>query len=94
MSNIIQVQDLNVAYGDHRVIHDVSVNIPVRQITAIIGPSGCGKTTLLRSMCRLAELGEGVRVWGKILFDGQNIYAPDVDVTDVRKRIGLLSQRP
>ena len=94
MSNIIQIQDLNVAYGDHRVIRDVSVSIPVRQITAIIGPSGCGKTTLLRSMCRLAELGEGVRVWGKILFDGQNIYAPDVDVTDVRKRIGLLAQRP
>ncbi|HNT75052.1 MAG TPA: phosphate ABC transporter ATP-binding protein [Anaerolineae bacterium] len=92
--SIIQVQGLNVAYGDHRVIRDVSVDIPARQITAIIGPSGCGKTTLLRSLCRLAELAEGVRVWGKIMFDGQNIYAPDVDVTDVRKRIGLLAQRP
>jgi phosphate transport system ATP-binding protein len=92
--SIIQIQGLNVAYGDHRVIRDLSVEIPARQITAIIGPSGCGKTTLLRSLCRLAELAEGVRVWGEILFDGQNIYAPDVDVTDVRKRIGLLAQRP
>jgi phosphate transport system ATP-binding protein len=91
---IIQVQGLNVAYGDHRVIRDVSVDIPARQITAIIGPSGCGKTTLLRSMCRLAELAESVRVWGRIIFDGQDIYEPDVDVTEVRKRIGLLAQRP
>ncbi len=91
---IIQVQGLNVAYSDHRVIRDVSVAIPARQITAIIGPSGCGKTTLLRSLCRLVELTPGVRVWGQIFFDGQDIYAPDVDVTDVRKRIGLLAQRP
>ncbi|HOU15881.1 MAG TPA: phosphate ABC transporter ATP-binding protein [Anaerolineae bacterium] len=91
---IIQVQGLNVAYSDHRVIRDVSVAIPARQITAIIGPSGCGKTTLLRSLCRLVELTVGVRVWGQIFFDGQDIYAPEVDVTDVRKRIGLLAQRP
>ncbi|HQE92371.1 MAG TPA: phosphate ABC transporter ATP-binding protein [Anaerolineae bacterium] len=91
---IIQVQGLNVAYSDHRAVRDVSVAIPARQITAIIGPSGCGKTTLLRSMCRLVELTPGVRVWGQIFFAGQDIYAPDVDVTDVRKRIGLLAQRP
>ncbi|HOT92527.1 MAG TPA: phosphate ABC transporter ATP-binding protein [Anaerolineae bacterium] len=92
--SIIEVRGLNVAYSDHRVIRDVSVAIPARQITAIIGPSGCGKTTLLRSLCRLVELTDGVRVWGQIFFDGQDIYAPDVDVTDVRKRIGLLAQRP
>jgi len=91
---LIQIQGLNVAYGSQRAIRDVSVDIPARQITAIIGPSGCGKTTLLRSISRLTELVDGVRVWGKILFDGQDVYAPGVDVTDVRKRIGLLAQRP
>jgi phosphate transport system ATP-binding protein len=91
---LIQIQGLNVAYGSQRAIRDVSVDIPAHQITAIIGPSGCGKTTLLRSISRLTELLDGVRVWGKILFDGQDVYAPGVDVTDVRKRIGLLAQRP
>jgi phosphate transport system ATP-binding protein len=91
---IIQVRSLNVSYGNQRVIHDVSVNIPARQITAIIGPSGCGKTTLLRSMSRLIELVQGVRVWGQVLFHSQNIYDPRADVTEIRKRIGLLAQRP
>ena len=91
---LIQIQGLNVAYGSQLAIRDVSVDIPARQITAIIGPSGCGKTTLLRSISRLTELLDGVRVWGKILFDGQDVYAPGVDVTEVRKRIGLLAQRP
>jgi len=91
---LIQIQGLNVAYGSQRAIRDVSVDIPARQITAIIGPSGCGKTTLLRSISRLTELLDDVQVWGKIIFDGQDVYAPSVDVTDVRKRIGLLAQRP
>jgi phosphate transport system ATP-binding protein len=91
---LIQIQGLNVAYGSQRAIRDVSVDIPAHQITAIIGPSGCGKTTLLRSISRLTELVDGVRVWGKVIFDGQDVYAPDVDVTDVRKRVGLLAQRP
>jgi len=91
---LIQIQGLNVAYGSQLAIRDVSVDIPARRITAIIGPSGCGKTTLLRSISRLTELVDGVRVWGKILFDGQDVYAPGVDVTDVRKRVGLLAQRP
>ncbi len=91
---LIQIQGLNVAYGSQLAIRDVSVDIPAQQITAIIGPSGCGKTTLLRSISRLTELVDGVRVWGKIMFDGQDVYAPDVDVTEVRKRIGLLAQRP
>jgi len=91
---LIQIQGLNVAYGSQLAIRDVSVDIPAQQITAIIGPSGCGKTTLLRSISRLTELVDGVRVWGKILFDGQDVYAPDVDVTEVRKRVGLLAQRP
>jgi phosphate transport system ATP-binding protein len=91
---IIRIQGLSVAYGSQQAIQDVSVDIPARQITAIIGPSGCGKTTLLRSISRLMELVEGVRVWGQVIFEGQNVYDPHVDVTEIRKRIGLLAQRP
>ncbi|MCX7683307.1 MAG: phosphate ABC transporter ATP-binding protein [Anaerolineae bacterium] len=90
----LQIRGLNVAYGDQQVLRDITVDIPARQITAIIGPSGCGKTTLLRSLCRMAELVEGVRVWGQVIFDGKDIYAPQTEVTEVRKRIGLLAQRP
>ena len=91
---VIQIRDLSVAYGNHRAVRDVSVDIPARQITAIIGPSGCGKTTLLRSISRLIELVAGVRVWGQVIFQGENIYEPHVDVTEIRRRIGLLAQRP
>jgi phosphate transport system ATP-binding protein len=91
---IIRTVGLNVAYGSQRAIQDVGVDFPARQITAIIGPSGCGKTTLLRSLCRLVELTDGARIWGQVIFNGQDIYAPGVDVTGVRKRIGLLAQRP
>ena len=93
-ASIIQIQGLNVAYGNQRAVRDVTVDIPARQITAIIGPSGCGKTTLLRSISRLVELTEGVQVWGQVVFEGQDVYGAHVDVTDVRKRIGLLAQRP
>jgi phosphate transport system ATP-binding protein len=90
----IQIRDLNVAYGAVLAIRDVSVDIPARQITAIIGPSGCGKTTLLRSMSRLLDLVEGAHVEGQVLFRGQNIYDARVDATEIRQRIGLLAQRP
>jgi phosphate transport system ATP-binding protein len=92
--SVIQVRGLNVTYGDGPAVRDVSVDIPARQITAIIGPSGCGKTTLLRSMSRLLDLVEGVRVEGRVLFHGQNIYDPRADVTEIRKRVGLLAQQP
>ena len=91
---VISVRGLSVAYGNEQAVRDVNVDIPARQITAIIGPSGCGKTTLLRSISRLIELVEGVRVWGEVVFQGENIYAPHVDVTEIRRRIGLLAQRP
>ena len=91
---VISVRGLSVAYGNEQAVRDVNVDIPARQITAIIGPSGCGKTTLLRSISRLVELVEGVHVWGEVVFQGENIYAPNVDVTEIRRRIGLLAQRP
>ena len=93
--SVIQIRELNVTYQNNdSAVRNVDVDIPTRQITAIIGPSGCGKTTLLRSMSRLLDLIEGVHVKGLVLFHGQNIYNPNVDVTEIRKRIGLLAQRP
>jgi len=90
----ISVRDLNVFYGKHQALRDINVEIPQKQITVILGPSGCGKTTLLKSLNRLLDVTEGVRVTGQVLIDGENIYAPAVDVTEVRKKAGLLAQRP
>ncbi|MCX8044633.1 MAG: phosphate ABC transporter ATP-binding protein [Desulfobacterota bacterium] len=90
----IMTEHLTVHYGRQRVLQDISLAIPDRQITAIIGPSGCGKTTLLKSFNRLIELQENVRVSGKVLVDGENIFDPQIDVTRLRKKMGLLLQRP
>ena len=90
----IQVKELNVEYGGHFALKNVSVEIPKGQITAIMGPSGCGKTTLLKSMNRLLEVHDGARITGQVLIDEVNIYDPAVDVTDIRKKTGLLAQRP
>lgn len=91
---VIQIRGLNVTYADTPAVRDVSVEIPAQQITAIVGPSGCGKTTLLRSMSRLLDLVEGVRVEGEVRFRGRDIYVAWDDVTEIRRRIGLLAQRP
>ncbi|MBM4143255.1 MAG: phosphate ABC transporter ATP-binding protein [Lentisphaerae bacterium] len=90
----LQVRNLSVWYGDRRVLRDVTLDIPDRRITAIIGPSGCGKTTLLKCLNRLLETGEDVRVQGQVLVDGEDIYAPRVEVTHIRRKMGLLSQKP
>jgi phosphate transport system ATP-binding protein len=90
----ISVRDLNVFYGSMQALKNVSVDIPEKKITAIIGPSGCGKSTLLRAFNRLIETVDGVRVTGRILVDGADIYDPKADVTEVRRKMGLLSQRP
>jgi len=90
----IQVKQLNVEYGGHPALKNVSVEIPKGQITAIMGPSGCGKTTLLKSMNRLLEVHDGARITGQVLIDEVDIYDPAVDVTDIRKKTGLLAQRP
>jgi phosphate transport system ATP-binding protein len=90
----MSVQHLNVWYGADHVLKDVCVDIPNNRITTIIGPSGSGKTTLLKSFNRLLDIIDGVRVEGEVLIDGVNILSPDVDETDLRKRMGLLSQRP
>lgn len=90
----ISVKDLNVFYGSEQALKNINVNIPDKKITAIIGPSGCGKTTLLRSFNRLIDMTEGVKVSGKILVDGEDILDPGVEVTHIRKKMGLLSQNP
>jgi phosphate transport system ATP-binding protein len=90
----ISIRDLNVFYGGLHVLKNISLDIPDRKITAIIGPSGCGKTTLLKSLNRLLDAFDGVRVEGKVLVDGEDIYGPKVEVTSIRKKMGLLSQKP
>jgi phosphate transport system ATP-binding protein len=90
----LAIRDLNVWYGKQHALKTITLNVPLRQITAIIGPSGCGKSTLLKSLNRLLDLNEQVRVTGQVLLDGKNIYDPQVDVTEIRTRIGLLAQKP
>lgn len=91
----LAVKSLNAWYGPTHALKNITVDIPVRQITAIIGPSGCGKSTLLKSFNRLLELNEQVRVTGQVLLDGrEDVYGPGVDVTEIRTRIGLLAQKP
>jgi phosphate transport system ATP-binding protein len=85
---------LNLHYGQFHALKDVDIRIRPRRITAIIGPSGCGKSTLLRCFNRLNERISGVRISGQILLDGQDIYRPDSDLTQLRKRIGMVFQRP
>jgi len=90
----ISLRNLSVYYGDLQVLKNISLDIPDRQITVIIGPSGCGKTTLLKSLNRLLDSTEGVQIKGQVLVDGEDIYAPQVEVTRIRQKMGLLSQRP
>jgi phosphate transport system ATP-binding protein len=90
----ICTQDLNVWYHDQQALKNITVGIPPQGITAIIGPSGCGKSTLLKSLNRLLEETEGVRVTGQVAINGVNIYGPGVDPTEVRTRVGMLAPKP
>ena len=90
----IEVRNLNAWYGKVQALKDVSLTIPKQQVTVIMGPSGCGKSTLLKTLNRFLELTDGTKITGQVLIDGQDIYAPEIDETEVRKRVGLLAQRP
>ena len=90
----LSIRDLNVFYGDLRVLRGITLDIPANKITVIIGPSGCGKTTLLKSLNRLLDTADGVRISGQVVLDGEDIYAPRIEVTRIRRKMGLLSQRP
>ncbi len=90
---VLDVQSLSLWYGASRALDGVSLEIPSRRITAFIGPSGCGKSTLLRCFNRLNDLIGDVRIEGRVLFEGTNVYDPGVDVTSLRKRIGMVFQK-
>ncbi|MCS7261213.1 MAG: ATP-binding cassette domain-containing protein, partial [Anaerolineae bacterium] len=90
----LEVRNLSVYYGNFRALKDINLKLPKRKITAFIGPSGCGKSTLLRTFNRMNDLIPGVRVEGEVLFNGYNIYAPGVDAVEVRRRIGMVFQKP
>jgi phosphate transport system ATP-binding protein len=92
--NAIQARDLNIYYGSYRAVKDVNLNIERQKITAMIGPSGCGKSTVLRSFNRMNDLVAISRTEGEVLFHGKNIYDPNVDPVEVRKRVGMVFQKP
>jgi len=92
MATKIQVVDLNLYYGEFHALNNVNVEVPLRQITAIIGPSGCGKSTFLRVLNRMNDLIPNVHTDGKVLIDEQNLF--DMDVVELRKRVGMVFQRP
>jgi len=91
---IFDVRDLSVLYGDFRAVRDISIPIHEHEITAMIGPSGCGKTTVLRCFNRMNDLIEGARVEGQILYHGVDLYAKEVDPVEVRRRVGMVFQKP
>jgi phosphate transport system ATP-binding protein len=85
---------LSVYYGEFRALKNISINIPENKITALIGPSGCGKSTLLRSFNRMNDLIQSTHIEGEVTLNGKNIYDPEVDVVDIRQRVGMVFQRP
>jgi phosphate transport system ATP-binding protein len=90
---IFDIRSLSLFYGEKQALDDISLRIPTKKITAFIGPSGCGKSTLLRCLNRLNDLIDGVRIEGRVLFEGGDIFAPDLDVNLLRKRIGMVFQK-
>lgn len=91
---IFHLQDVTVSYGDKPAVRDVSFDIARREITALIGPSGCGKSTLIRCLNRMNDLIPSARVEGRVLYHGEDLYGPEVDAVEVRKRIGMVFQKP
>ena len=90
----IAIDNLNLHFGTNHVLRDVGFNIPANAVTAIMGPSGCGKSTLLRCINRMNDLILSARVTGRIIIDGDNVYSPGVDVIDLRRRVGMVFQKP
>ncbi len=89
----VELHNLNVYYGEKLAVKDVNLNIQRQKITAFIGPSGCGKSTVLRSINRMNDLISGARVTGEVVYNGENLYAPNIDAVEVRRRIGMVFQK-
>lgn len=94
MNDIITVKDLQLWYGQTKALKGVSMDIPEKSITALIGPSGCGKSTFLKTLDRMNDLVPGVRIEGEVKYNGQDIFAPSVDVNELRREIGMVFQKP
>ena len=94
MAEIISTEDVHLYYGKKEALHGISMNFHENEITALIGPSGCGKSTYLRCINRMNDLLEDVTITGSFTFENQDIYAPNVDVVDLRKKVGMVFQQP
>ncbi|GMX63942.1 phosphate ABC transporter ATP-binding protein PstB [Paenibacillus elgii] len=94
VANKIKVEQLNLYYGENHALHNIGLTIEQNSIVALIGPSGCGKSTFLRTLNRMNDLIDNVRITGDIYVDGQNIYGPETDVVSLRKKVGMVFQRP
>ncbi len=94
MENILSVKDLNLWYGEHQALKNISLDIPEKSITALIGPSGCGKSTFLKTLNRMNDLVPGVRITGSVQYRGEDIYAPTTDVSELRRQVGMVFQKP
>ena len=94
MPAILSAQSLNLWYGAHQALHDISMNIPEKSITALIGPSGCGKSTFLKTLNRMNDLIPGVKITGDVRYRDQDIFAPGTDVNELRREIGMVFQKP
>ena len=94
MADKIVTRNVNLYYGDNHALKDISLNIEEGKITALIGPSGCGKSTYLKTLNRMNDLVENVKITGQVLLDGEDVYGPGVDVTLLRKKVGMVFQKP
>lgn len=92
--NTIVVEDLNVYFGDSQILKNINIEIPKNTVTALIGPSGCGKSTFIRTLNRMNDLIPSFRYDGNVLLDGEDIYSPKMDVVDLRKKVGMVFQKP
>ncbi len=94
MSKIITSQNLNLWYGETHALRDINIEVPEKSITALIGPSGCGKSTFLKTLNRMNDLIQGVKITGNVCYNGKNIFDKDVDVNELRRDVGMVFQKP
>ena len=94
MTPVISVNDLNLWYGTTQALHHVTMDVRPNSINALIGPSGCGKSTFLKTLNRMNDLVPGVKITGQVLYNGQDIFAPSVDVSQLRREVGMVFQKP